>query len=643
MNPAPVTPTRESRQPSQLILDVEDDGIDPDTLEATAANIRLDDDVKARYLASLEAAEPTKPNGGATVESPLAAEHVQADTTDADADAQATGPVATPAHITKKNEHGKRFRNNCDLGRTPQGVVELEGGDNTPRYGRQPPVVKPPGSLGSSSAGFAPGEQKMRAIINADNVTVAQYAMAELGDYIAQLIAPIVAGQQAAEKKLDSVSEELRATHQKVVALEAKLEHQSIQQNRVAASIAHQQRQQPQQQHQQPQIQQQQQRQQQQQQQQQQPQRQQQGPRNPNPPFRPQRPELDQEEFPPLPPSEWKVRESRHEQQARKRQVREEKIAKEREAEKRERERREREREPRPRGPPLLVPKVKFPRAQRQIIVAFDPLKRPENMSDNAIATMALQLVNRAIVDRKDVRTPPFFSARITPNNNLVLVAPDHIKVIMYENYLGIIADALQRFGKATATLHEKWSKFLVRDVPAMMTHEDIREDIESKYPGLKLAQAPGWLVPRERREGRANATILLCLLGEVAIEQFGNRRLWIGNQSCKVDIYYEFAEYTQCPRCMGFGHPKQKCKETPRCAVCAGKHLTNDHKCQKEGCRQGPTCSHPPIECANCGANHKATDRGCTTRAKAYLAYRQRRGITEPMADEAAADEDRQ
>jgi Skp family chaperone for outer membrane proteins len=300
MTPAPVTPTRESRQPSQPVLDVEDDGIDPDKLEATAANIRLDDDVEARYLASLEAAEPTEPNGGATVESPLADEHVLADNTDtdADADAQATEPAATPAHITKKNEHGKRFRNEYDLGRTPRGVVELEGGDNTPRYGRQPPVVKPPGSLGSSSAKFAPGEQKMRAIINADNVTVAQYAMAELGDYIAQLIAPIVAGQQAAEKKLDSVCEELRATHQKVAALEAKLEHQSIQQNRVAASIAHQQRQQPQQQQQQ----QRQQQQQQQQQQRQQPQQQQQGPRNPNPPFRPQRPELDQEEFPPLPP-----------------------------------------------------------------------------------------------------------------------------------------------------------------------------------------------------------------------------------------------------------------------------------------------------------------------------------------------------
>jgi hypothetical protein len=214
-----------------------------------------------------------------------------------------------------------------------------------------------------------------------------------------------------------------------------------------------------------------------------------------------------------------KIQESRYAQRARKRQVREEEVAREREVERRERERRESERErvPCARGPPLLVSKVKFPRAKRQIVVAFDPLKKPENMRDQAIATMALQLVNKAIVDHKDVRTPPFFSARFTPNNNLVLVAADHVQVIIYENYLGVIADALQRFGKATATQHEKWSKFFVRDVPAWMSGEDIRADIKSKYPGLKLAQAPGWLVPRERREGRPNATILLALLGENA------------------------------------------------------------------------------------------------------------------------------
>jgi hypothetical protein len=240
-----------------------------------------------------------------------------------------------------------------------------------------------------------------------------------------------------------------------------------------------------------------------------------------------------------LPPaSAWKVQEVRDVQKERKCHAREEEVAREKEVERREKERKERESVCAAcSGSPLLVHKVRFPRAQRQIVVAFDPLKRPKNMSDKAIADMALQLVNKDIVDRKDVQTTPFFSACITPNNNLILVAADHIKVIMYESYLEVFTNAIQRFGKATATLHEKRSKFLVRDVPPWMSHEDIRADIESKYPGLKLDQAPGWWVPCERREGRAHATILLALLGVVEIEQFGNRRLWIGNQSCKVDI----------------------------------------------------------------------------------------------------------
>jgi hypothetical protein len=77
------------------------------------------------------------------------------------------------------------------------------------------------------------------------------------------------------------------------------------------------------------------------------------------------------------------------------------------------------------------------------------------------------------------------------------------------------------------------------------MSQEKICEDIESKYPCHTLAQAPGWLVPHEKRERRAHATILLALLGEVEIAQFENRRLCISNQSCKIDIYYKLAEYT--------------------------------------------------------------------------------------------------
>jgi hypothetical protein len=228
-------PTWDCRQSSEQLLDDDDeDDINEGTLDMAIAkaNVTPNVDTPARFIAEQAKHSATNAKAGSddreTAGSSLAAEHVPAETTDANA----TESVATPAHITKKNEYGKHSRNNCDLGCTPHGIVEL----------CQPPMVKPPrpGSLGSFVE-IAPGEQKKRAIINADKVNVVQYAMAELGDYIAQLISPIIARQHAAERGLDLVSEELRATHQNVVALEAKLEHQSIQQDRVAASIAHQQ------------------------------------------------------------------------------------------------------------------------------------------------------------------------------------------------------------------------------------------------------------------------------------------------------------------------------------------------------------------------------------------------------------------
>jgi DNA polymerase III alpha subunit (gram-positive type) len=96
---------------------------------------------------------------------------------------------------------------------------------------------------------------------------------------------------------------EIQTLYGKSQTLTDELSEVKIMQTRMAASVSHQQ-QQPQQ-HQQPQQQQQPQQPQQQQLQQQQQQR----PRNPSPQFQPMRsaPELNEEEFPSLPTSEWKV------------------------------------------------------------------------------------------------------------------------------------------------------------------------------------------------------------------------------------------------------------------------------------------------------------------------------------------------
>jgi hypothetical protein len=181
MKPAPVTPTRESRQPSQPILDVEDDGIDLDKLDATAANIRLDDGVKARYLASLEAAEPIKPNGGATVESPLAVEHVPAEKQHS----------KTTAATGKRSRFLSEAEKNGEVGRSPGGIVEIEGGDDTVLFALPRPVVDP-----HSRDGLAPPKQLLRARLNNDNLAVSNYQLSQIQDFVQQAINAVISTPQ---------------------------------------------------------------------------------------------------------------------------------------------------------------------------------------------------------------------------------------------------------------------------------------------------------------------------------------------------------------------------------------------------------------------------------------------------------------
>jgi hypothetical protein len=241
------------------------------------------------------------------------------------------------------------------------------------------------------------------------------------------------------------------------------------------------------------------------------------------------------------------------------------------------------------------------------------------------------------MLNHQDVKQFPFHLARVTASSNIVLTAAGNVRGVVYTDYVNVIADALKTYGNCTAKVHEKWSKFLVRGVPVWMELEGIREDIERKYPGVRLAQSPGWLVPASRREGVPESTVLIALMGRVSLSSLGNR-IAIGSRYCKVEQYFEFTDYTQCTRCQTYGHVAERCKKPhARCAVCAKYHATKDHSCDRIGCRQGPACTHV-AKCANCDAPHKANNRLCPHRHNAYRAYHKRRGLSDAEATTAAA-----
>jgi hypothetical protein len=65
----------------------------------------------------------------------------------------------------------------------------------------------------------------------------------------------------------------------------------------------------------------------------------------------------------------------------------------------------------------LVAPK--YPRSEREIVISFEHGTNEER--NHATATFALDLVNKLIVDNKDVLTPPFLQTRFSLRDNLVL------------------------------------------------------------------------------------------------------------------------------------------------------------------------------------------------------------------------------
>jgi hypothetical protein len=257
----------------------------------------------------------------------------------------------------------------------------------------------------------------------------------------------------------------------------------------------------------------------------------------------------------------------------------------------------------------------------------------PKEPPSARLADTALTMVNKAIVDHKDVHKPPFIRARFNLGGNLILTTGYSTCGLDYEAYLRIITDSLSSLGSCTGRINERWSKFVLHGIPTVATMDEVRDEIETNYPALRLAQTPRWLTTEAQREEKPISSVVIAILGSITLDQIGTETLELRNRSCRLDNYVQFDSTTQCRYCQCYGHHTQKCtKLTPTCAVCAESHLTKDHPCTIPTCKKGPACTHPPIKCINCNAPHKASDRHCPMRIKLREARHQRIQRREPL-----------
>lgn len=268
---------------------------------------------------------------------------------------------------------------------------------------------------------------------------------------------------------------------------------------------------------------------------------------------------------------------------------------------------------------------AKYSAIEREVILSFtNPTTAPPSEKS---ADLALEKVNKVIIDHNDINLPPFVRARFSHNNNLVFTTGLNNCGLEYDPYLNILVDAVRFLGPASARINEKWSKFLLHGVPTCSSLEAMRSDIETCYPALKLAQTPRWLSTAENRANKDASTIVISLRGNISLKQIGTTRLIIRNRSCTLADYVQFGPSTQCSKCQQYGHHTLHCSsKTAICAVCADEHPTKDHPCKILTCKAGLTCTHPPIKCAVCGEAHKSNDPKCPVRTTLSQEFRLQR-----------------
>jgi hypothetical protein len=116
-----------------------------------------------------------------------------------------------------------------------------------------------------------------------------------------------------------------------------------------------------------------------------------------------------------------------------------------------------------------------YPRTEREVVIEFDSLlKQLAALACNS----ARNVVNKMLIDRKDVTAAPFVNARFSRNNNSVLTTPSTKDNIEYEAYLGSICEALSPLGRGIPHINEKWTKFVAHGVPTRANITRIQSDV---------------------------------------------------------------------------------------------------------------------------------------------------------------------
>jgi len=164
---------------------------------------------------------------------------------------------------------------------------------------------------------------------------------------------------------------------------------------------------------------------------------------------------------------------------------------------------------------------------------------------------------------------------------------------------------------------------------------EKLRQELQAENEGVVLPLAISWIggpndVQKKKAEGKKASSVVFAVKGSKMAEKVLKGGLRAAGVKYDVEKFVNAGPDSFCGVCSRWGHVDSKCGSLKMqvCMLCAGRHLTKDHKCNMVGCKAnaGQNCAHNVDKCVNCKGNHIAKANCCVKKQEAIKVAREER-----------------
>jgi len=118
-----------------------------------------------------------------------------------------------------------------------------------------------------------------------------------------------------------------------------------------------------------------------------------------------------------------------------------------------------------------------------------------------------------------------------------------------------------------------------------------LRQELQAEDEGVVLPLAINWIggpkdVQKKKAEGKKPSSVVFAVKGSKMAENVLKGGLRAAGVKYDVEKFVNAGPDSFCGVCSRWGHVEAKCGslKMPACMLCAGRHLTKDHKCNVVG-----------------------------------------------------------